>query len=238
MARKLRVLADNDVYHVINRRVARLELFEDGGDYQAFIKVLDEVAPLFPIRILAYCLMPNHWHFLLWPRKGKALPGFMQRLTVTHMRRWHAHRNSTGEGPVYQGRYKSFPVQDDGNLLTVARYIERNALRAKLVSRAEQWRWCSLFDRVNKSAPAWLERPSAWPVTMRSDWVSWVNRAETAKELEALRTSVNRGRPYGSAVWQIKTAGRLGLNQTLRDPWRPKNDEQPTMTEGRRKKGT
>jgi putative transposase len=222
MARKLRILSDGGLYHVINRRVAKLPLFDDDGDYQSFRKVLDEVAPLYPVRLLSYCLMPNHWHLLLSPTRASAMPAFMQRLTLTHLRRWHAHRGSAGEGPVYQGRYKSFPIQDDQHLLTVARYIERNPLRAKLIKRAEDWRWSSLHDRTSGSAPRWLAAANEWPVALRRDWINWVNRAETAAELEALRTSVNRGRPFGEAGWQSRVAVRLKLQQTLRDPWRPK----------------
>jgi putative transposase len=222
MPRKPRILPDGGLFHVINRRVGRLPLFDEEADYLAFLKVLDEVAPLFPVSVLAYCLMPNHWHLLLMPRRGNRMPAFMQRLTLTHLRRWHAHRHSTGTGPVYQGRYKSFPIQDDEHLLIVARYIERNALRAGLVNRAEDWPWSSLHDRVHQKQSPWLTGSAEWPVRMRKNWVAWVNRPETDGELAALRISVNRGRPYGDITWQKKTANKLGINQTLRDPWRPK----------------
>ena len=109
MPRKLRIVAENGVYHVLNRRVSRFLLFEHDGDYQAFEKVMQEAVPLYPIRLLSYCLMPNHWHLLLQPLKPNALSRFMHRLTLTHLRRWHAYRNSSGTGPVYQGRFKSCP---------------------------------------------------------------------------------------------------------------------------------
>jgi putative transposase len=150
------------------------------------------------------------------------MSNFLHRLTLTHVRRWHAHRQSSGEGPVYQGRFKSFPIQEDGHLLTVARYVERNALRARLVKAAENWRWCSLFRRFGQIPTPWLLKPDDWPVSMRGDWVSWVNRPQTAKELDALRTSVNRGAPFGDSGWQSKIAQRLKLQQTLRSPWRPR----------------
>jgi putative transposase len=222
MPRKLRIIAEDGVYHVINRRVARMPLFDDDGDYQAFEKILDETAPLYPVRILSYCLMPNHWHLLLWPSRANAMSNFLQRLSLTHVRRWHAHRQSSGEGPVYQGRFKSFPIQEDWHLLTVARYVERNALRTHLVKAAENWRWCSLFRRFRQIPTPWLLKPDDWPVPMRRDWLSWVNHPQTAKELDALRTSVNRGAPFGDSDWQRKIAQRLKLQQTLRFPWRPR----------------
>jgi hypothetical protein len=88
------------------------------------------------MRILAYCLMPNHWHFVLWPYDDGDLAAFMHRLTTTHVRRWHLHRHSVGAGHLYQGTFKSFPVQSDAHLLTVCRYVERNPVRARLVDRA------------------------------------------------------------------------------------------------------
>jgi putative transposase len=226
MARRLRIIAAGGIYHVINRRVAQMPLFEMESDYRAFEKVLHEVTPLYSVQVLAYCLMPNHWHLLLRPSRADAMSGFMQRLTLTHLRRWHANRQTSGTGPVYQGRFKSFPIQEDDHLLNVARYIERNALRAKLVDRAEEWPWCSMHRRVNRLATPWLAEISDWPVPLRRDWVAWVNRPETPKELEAMHTSVNRGRPFGDSAWQQKIAKKLKLQQTLRDPWRPRKDRE------------
>ena len=178
-----------------------------------------------PMRILAYCLMPNHWHLLLWwPRCDGQLACFMQRLTVTHVRRWHEHRHSTGRGHVYQGAFKSFPVQQDSHFLTVARYVERNALRAKLTKRAQDWRWSSLWRRENGSSQ---ERGllSEWPVERPADWLQWVNQPQTKAELEALRQSTNKGRPFGEEPWQQKTAAELGLQSTFRKQGRPKKEQ-------------
>src|SRR5512142_1923064 len=141
MPRRPRLSSGGLVYHVLNRRVGRLALFEKPGDYQAFEKILQEATERSGIRIAAYCLMPNHWHLLLWPRRDGELSEVMRWVTVTHTQRWHAHRHSAGSGPVYQGRFKSFPVQTDEHFLMAARYVERNALRAKLVDRAQQWQW-------------------------------------------------------------------------------------------------
>jgi putative transposase len=222
MSRKLRVITAGGIYHVLNRRVGRLPLFDDDGDYIAFEKILGEVSPMFPVRVLAYCLMPNHWHLVLWPERAGAMSDFLQRLTLTHVRRWHAHRQSAGEGPIYQGRFKSFPIQDDGHFLTVARYVERNPLRANFVRQAQNWRWSSLHRRVREISTPWLAEPRRWPVVPPRGWMSWVNRAETPGELEALRKSVNRGAPFGDSAWQRRTAEKLKLHQTLRDPWRPR----------------
>ena len=148
------------------------------------------------MRICAYAVMPNHWHLLLWPECDGELAAFMQRLTITHVRRWQEHRGYAGLGHVYQGRYKSFPVESDEHFWVVARSVERNALRANLVLRAEEWRWSSLWQRCH---PTGEERSllAAWPIDMPANWLERVNQTDDAQELEALRRNVQRGRPFG-----------------------------------------
>ena len=221
MPRRARISTGGLAYHILNRRVGRLALFDKPADYMAFEKILNEAHERTGIRIAAYCLMPNHWHLLLWPRDDGELSEVMRWITVTHTQRWHAHRQSFGSGPVYQGRFKSFPVQTDEHFLTVARYVERNALRAKLVKRAEQWQWSSLW-RWAQGDPKLLAFLSDWPVKRPRQWVGWVNRAETASELEDLRCSAQRGRPFGSQGWVVRVAKRLSLESTLRPRGRPK----------------
>src|SRR5688572_3705847 len=125
MPRRLRLLTGGIAYHVLNRRVGRLGLFENPADYSSFEKILAQAQQNFDVRIPAYCLLPNHWHLLLWPRTDGELSEVMRWITVTHTQRWHAHRQTSGSGPDYQGRFKSFPVQSDEHFLTVARYVER-----------------------------------------------------------------------------------------------------------------
>ena len=137
---------------------------------------------------------------------------------------WHRHRHSEGLGHLYQGTYKSFPVQDDRHFSTVARYVERNPLRAKLVAKAEDWQWGSLWRREQGDG-AQREILTEWPVRRRHDWLDWVNLAQTDKELSLLRESIRRGRPFGSATWQQATAKRLNLQSSFRPRGRPKKDK-------------
>src|SRR5262249_23022236 len=147
MPRPRRAAEGGLIYHALNRANACLTIFETDADYTAFERVLAEAVARYNPRLLAYCVMPNHFHLLLWPREDGDLSQFMRWLTVTHTQRWHAHHRTAGTGHVYQGRFKSFPVQSDEHFLTVCRYVERNALRANLVSRAEDWRWGRLRAR-------------------------------------------------------------------------------------------
>ena len=224
------------VYHVLNRGVGRMKLFEDDADYAAFERVLAEAVERRPgVRLLGYCQMPNHWHLVLWPRGGDDLSEFMRWLTVTHTQRWHAHRHTAGTGPIYQGRFKSFPVERDEHLVTVLRYAERNALRAGLVGprgRGEDWRWGSLWRWVNRrlasANPPEAPVLSAWPVDRPRGWAALVNEPLSEAELSAVRRSAQRGSPFGGDAWVRRTAERLGLQSALRPRGRPRKGEAAT----------
>lgn len=221
MPRRLRLATGGIAYHVLNRRAGRLPLFQKAADYAAFEQVLREVYERTGVRIAAYCLMPNYWHMLLWPRTDGELSEVMRLITVTHTQSWHAHHHTSGTGPVYQGRFKSFPVEADSHFLSVARYVERNALRANLVERAQDWRWSSLWwrEQGEENGGAFL---SEWLVECPENWVRRVNEPETEVELEALRRSVQRGRPFGGETWVVKVAKRLRLESTLQPRGRPR----------------
>jgi putative transposase len=219
MPRRARVAPGEIVYHALNRANGRNRLFQKPQDYSAFERIMEAAMGRSPVRLLAYCLMPTHWHMIVWPKKDGEMTGFFRWLTLTHSQRLHAHRHTAGDGHIYQGRFKSFPIEQDEALLNVLRYVERNALRANLVGRAEEWRWCSLWRRLNGDREALLSR---WPVDTPTNWVDWVNAAQTAAEVEALRNSVNRGTPYGSVGWKVRIANALGLQSSLRPRGRPR----------------
>jgi len=181
MARSKRIDQPTYVYHVFNRAVRKAQLFESPGDYREFELLLKAARTRVPMRILAYCLMPTHWHLLLWPRAGGDLSRFIAWLCTTHATRWNKRRGLTGRGAVYQSRFKSIPVETDRHLLTLWRYIERNALTAALVTEAESWRWGSLWGRLHGTElldPAPLELPT--------DWARLVNSPATSGEFPGL----------------------------------------------------
>jgi putative transposase len=144
------------------------------------------------------------------------LSEFLRWLTVTHTQRYHAPYHTAGNGPVYQGRFKSFPIQEDDHTLTVLRCVERNALRASMVARAEEWRWSSLWWRAQGRGAGLVDDG---PVSLPASWLKYVNGPETEAELEGLRRSV---RPFGDHSWVQGTAKCLGLEATLRQQGRPR----------------
>jgi putative transposase len=202
------------VFHVMNRGARRLALFECPGDYAAFVRVLQEATARLPMRLLCWVVMPNHWHLVLWPSHDHELSLFMAWLTVTHSRRWHLSHSASGTGTIYQGRYKAIPVKDDRHFLTVCRYVERNPVRARLVRRVEEWPWSSASGSPNALRPATHE----WPIPRPPSWDEQWNAAESGAELERVRESIRRGRPFGPEGWRDQTARDLGWRMGMRPP--------------------
>jgi putative transposase len=213
-------------FHVLNRAVGRRKVFDSSADFVAFVDAMGEALRTRPMRICSYCVMPNHWHMVLWPERDGELSAFVQHLTNLHVKRWKFAHGEVGYGHLYQGRFKSFPIQTEHYFLTVVRYVERNALRANLVARAEDWPWSSLGQRSSID-PVPL---STWPVSFSADrhselWMDWVNRPQTEGELATVRLCSNRGRPFGDDEWVRQVAVRLDLGSTLQPRGRPRRIE-------------
>ena len=184
-------------------------------DLAAFEQIILEAHERCPLRILSYCLMGNHWHFVVWPKKDGELTDFFRWLAHTHAMRWRVSHNNVGYGHLYQGRYKSFPVQPE-SLRKVCRYVERNALTAGEVERAEDWRWSSLWVRENGTAEQKAVL-APWPTRKPpKDWAERVNAEITRKEQERWELSLGRSQPFGDNGWTALVAKKLGLEHTIR----------------------
>lgn len=198
-------------YHVLNRGNGGTAVFHKDADYAAFLDLLTAAKAKFPVHVFGFCLMPNHFHLVLQPTTADALSPFMQWWMTSHVRRYHRHYRSHGH--VWQGRFKSFPIQQDGHFLTVLRYALRNPVRAGLVERLTQWPWSSLQH------PGLLD---PWPVEPPANWETWLEHPLFDHELTALRTCVNRQAPFGGPEWQAHFATATGLESTLRPRGRPR----------------
>ena len=150
------------LYHALNRGNFRSQIFWNDDDYSAFEQILAEGLERFEVSVFSFQLMPDHWHLVLRPNVDGERGRFLRGVTATHTIRDHAHDHTSGDGHVYQGRFKISPIQDDEHFLTVCRYehfltvcryVERNAQRTEFVSRAEEWRWGSLWHWNQKPEP-------------------------------------------------------------------------------------
>ena len=216
MPRTARASVGGLCYHALNRGNRRDTVFHKAGDYDAFLGAMADATTRTPMDVLGYCLMPNHFHLVLRPHADADLSRWMQWLLTAHARRYHRHYKTTGH--VWQGRFKAFPIEADEHLLTVLRYVERNALRAELVVRAEEWRWSSLAAWLSGEGPLWRGKPAL----RGRQWLSRVNEPLSATDLKRLRHSGERGTPFGGESWTRATAERLGLESCLRPRGRPK----------------
>src|SRR5579871_6302201 len=198
MPRNPRASQGGYCYHVLNRGNGRRTVFHKDGDFAAFVKRLRRAGERVPVRLLAYCLLPNHFHLVLWPRADGELSDYMMWLLTAHVRRYHQHYH--GSGHVYQGRFRSFPIQEDAHLLTVLRYVERNPVRAGLAERAEDWPWSSaaLWNKpeprllpVSGAAADLFEVPCLHPgpVSRGTDWLAHVNTELHEADLKRVRSS-------------------------------------------------
>lgn len=213
------------IYHALNRGNARKTIFRKEGDFWAYDEIVAEGLQKYAVDLLAYQWMPNHWHMVLRPREDQMMSKMLQWISMTHSARWHAHYQTTGEGHLYQGRFKSFPIQDDGHFHIVCRYVERNALAAGLVSRAEDWPWGSLWNWCGGSSPITL---APWPIARSRDWMREVNEPLDGRSEAQLNRCIKRSSPYGDQSWVESTARKLGLESTLRPRGRPRKFPQTT----------
>ena len=218
MPRRSRISTGQIVFHVLNRAIQGVTLFEHPADYEAFFEILCDALRRFPIRLLAYCVMPNHWHLVVWPLDDTSLSPFMKWLTATHARRWRDTRGNRGRGAVYQGRFKAIAVQHDAHFVRLCRYVERNSVRAKLVARASEWAWSSASPLASGA-----NRPvlADWPVHRPDNWADLLDTPEPTGSLREIRIAIRTGLHFGSAGWRVYTAETLGWRNGLRPPGRP-----------------
>jgi putative transposase len=217
MPRTSRAAIGGLVYHVLNRGNGRLPIFRKPGDSLAFQDLMVDAKERAEIEIFGFCLMTNHWHLIVRPRRDGDLAAYFSWLTNTHVKRYRAHYCRTS-GHLYQGRYKSFVVQEDSYFLALLRYVEANLLRAKVVERAQDWDWSSLGCDKGVSKKLLDD----WPVDRPRNWTALVNEPIAPIEQKRLMLSFERGRPLESDPWTLKMAGAMGMQYTLNPRGRPK----------------
>jgi putative transposase len=223
MARLPRIVVPGHPHHVTQRGNRRSRVFFEEGDYALYLDLLSEAALKAKTEVWCYCLMPNHVHLV-------AVPADKDGLRDTFA---DAHRRYTGyinarlraTGHLWQGRFGSV-VMDEAHLFYAVRYVSLNPVRAKLVQRAQDWRWSSVAahlagkdDRLVKVAPV-LER--------YGDFAALLGEGiEDEAGFKSLRQSETTGRPLGSEAWMEKLEGITGrtLKPQRRGPKKKDRDD-------------
>lgn len=216
MPRVTRGFAEGLIYHVLNRGNGKQEVFHNDQDHENFIELIRDAKKRYQIYVFAFCLMPNHFHLVVSPLRADDLSKWMQWLMTSHVRRYHKRYETSGH--IWQGRFKSFIIQNDEHLLTVLRYVEGNPVRSGLVTSAKDWPWSSHHKRIYKELDKIVDKP---PVELPLDWGVYVDQPLSDKELEKINHSVNRQSPFGNDEWQKKISNQFGLEHTLRPQGRP-----------------
>lgn len=212
-------------YHITNRGVKLKPIFRSDDDYHDFALTLIEMVERFEPRLLGFCVLPKHWHLVMTTRRDGDLVKAMSWLSITHSARWHLRPRRKGTGGIYEGRYRSFPVQDNSALLDILRFVESHPKRSQLCDKSIEWKWASAFQRAHSDpqTPASakslsIETP---PVAIPANWNECLDEELSHIQLSAIIQSIERGRPYGDSDWVTKVAKRMSLESTLRPRGRP-----------------
>lgn len=182
------------VFHVMNRSAKQLPLFDAAADYELFLKILAEADLKCPIRLLEYCVMPNHWHLLVWPEMDHQLSAYMRWITGVHGQRWRQQRGQSGRGAVYQGRFRWVAIQDGEHYEIARQYVRQNPVRARLVEDDSQWAWSSASDARGPERPLLSPDPLSGRASLPD------RRLDPASE-KWIRDRLHRRRPPDEPPW-------------------------------------
>ena len=191
MPRATRYSPPNSVHHVINRGNDRRCLFETASDFSEFLALMGWAKERCPVRLVAYCLMPNHWHMILWPEESESIAKFMHRLCTSHAIRRRKATGTIGQGHVYQHRYHAFVIETEPYYFRAVKYVEANPLRAGLVTSAANWPWSSLAERLG--ADRGILNPG--PLTLPGNWQAQVDAAMPQAEMDDIHNKLRRHSP-------------------------------------------
>ncbi len=220
MPRIARGLANNQIYHIINRGNRREAVFHDKYDYERFLKLLLDSKEKYSINIYAYCLMPNHFHLVIYTHYSDNLSKALHWISSSYVRYYNKKYKISGH--LWQGRYKSFIVEQDSYLITLLKYVEANPKRAKIVKECEKYQYSSAYKRVNNIQDQLL---GELPIDIPTDWSRYINDKEDKTDLDFIRNSIERQSPLGDELWQYNIVKKYGLESTLNPIGRPRRKD-------------
>lgn len=183
-----RNLPAGTVVHVVNRGNDKRLLFERARNFEEFLELVAWAKAICPVRIVAYCIMSNHWHFVFWVEVEWDVSAFLHRLTTTHAKRWRRQTRSVGFGHVYKDRFKSSTIYNERYYYNCLRYVEQNPWRANLVNAPKDWRWSSLRERIGKGRGILDSDPLGTPL----GWVELVDSPLPECDVTEIRRALKR----------------------------------------------
>jgi putative transposase len=220
MPRAARNVNDGFFYHVLNRGNGKQTIFHKDKDFEVFLELMKKAKEMFPVNIFAYCLMPNHYHFLVSPPCAKNLSKWAHWFTSVHAVRYHHHHQTSGH--IWQGRFKNFLVQGDDHFISVLRYVEGNPVRASLVNSALEWLWSSHRYRYGPQTSSLIDQLS---LPLPQNWGEFVNQTMKPHELKDIRKCITHSLPFGDDEWKQKISEKYGIKCYPKKAGRPKKKE-------------
>jgi putative transposase len=214
MTRVARIVVPETPHHVTQRGNNRQDVFFTDGDREFYLECLREHSEQYGLEIMAYCLMTNHVHLLVIPRKEDSLARALGRTHYFHSRSINTLHGRSGH--LWQNRFFSCPL-DEGHYWAAARYLERNPVRAKMVKKAEQYAWSSARAHVTGKDRLGVLNLRDWPLSWTgSDWRQQLAAAEDEATLGRLRGGARSGRPLGTDSFISRLESLF--NRRLRPP--------------------
>lgn len=226
MPRKARVVLPNHPHHIIQRGHNRQPVFACNNDCRAYLKNLREWKQVYGCQVYAYCLMTNHVHLVVDPGgDSRALGLLMKRVAGRYTRLVNTLERRTGS--LWEGRFKSSPIQTDSYLLACTRYVELNPVRAGMVSHPGEYAWSSYRSKVGLREWDWLDRDPCYlalgdSAALRAErYRQWVDQGYSDQELQLIRQACQRGQLTGNDRFVDEVEAMLGHRVEQRGPGRP-----------------
>jgi putative transposase len=208
MGRIARVIATGLPHHVTQRGNGRRTVFHSDEDRRIYLRLLRECGERYGVRWWGYCLMTNHVHLVAVPTKENALANALRLAHSEYAR--YANVKLRTNGHFWQNRYYSCPL-DQIHQWTALAYVERNPVRAGIVSRAEDYAWSSAAARLSDNTSEFLDLAPWARFYSPERWrdILAMSIGEEA-ELERIREATRTGRPLGNPAFIQEVGLQIG----------------------------
>jgi putative transposase len=219
MPRTRRTIVEGQPHHITQRGNYRQKIFETDKDRKQYLEWIEKYSQKYKVKILAYCLMSNHVHFVVIPVESDSLS---KLFNTAHMRYSHYYnKKKKAKGHLWQGRFYSCILGDE-HLKTTARYVERNPVRAKIVKKAEQWAWSSAKANMDEGVgEISITGMRGYFDISGKDWKDYIKEKDAVGFIDEIRKATNMSRAMGTEAFIGKLEKKLGVSLRLISQGRP-----------------
>lgn len=237
MPRKARVVVPDTPHHIVQRGHNHQTVFAHDDDYQYYLGNLFEWKTKFGCKVYAWCLMTNHIHLIIQSgTETEGLSKLMKRLAGRQTR--YVNRLERRTGSLWEGRFKSSPIETNTYLLACSRYIELNPVRARMVASPEDYRWSSYRMKSGLQEQKGLDLDGCYLALGSTSekcaerYKAWVETGVSESEIRLIRESLQYGHPTGSQRFAEEIEQKLDIRLSLNKPGRPRKRDSQIEEEG------